>query len=132
MPEICQPLSPDTVHTPFVSYAITQPARAATGEYYDVCASPRGDLLVWFAESGPQSWESMNLGVFGILSFFINLVVFRRKWRVIIRTATGGRFASPTSGVIYRQTVSKLDAQDTVTETARTIEASGVASFASQ
>jgi hypothetical protein len=36
-----------------VSYALSRPARSPTGAYYEVAASPRGDLLLWFSETGP-------------------------------------------------------------------------------
>ena len=110
-----------------MSYVIARPARAPTGEYYDVCASPRGDLLIWFAESGPQTWQSLNVGGLGIISFVINLLVFRRRWKIIVRVANGDRFQSPTSGVLFSRIVSGAEAYPAVDDIVKTIETQGLA-----
>ena len=86
-----------------MSYALSRPAKSPTGAYYEVAASPRGDLLVWFSETGPASWGSADLGIFGIVSFIVNKLVFKGRWRVVVRFAPESRSASPSSGVLWRQ-----------------------------
>ena len=86
-----------------MSYALSRPAKSPTGAYYEVAASPRGDLLVWFSETGPASWGSGDIGILGIFSFIINKVVFKGRWRIVVGFAPESRSASPSSGILWRQ-----------------------------
>ena len=87
--------------TSVVSYALSRPARSPSGNYYEVCASPRGDLLVYFSETGPQTWFSTWLGSMGILSFLINRMRYAGRWQVVVRPAQS-RADIPTSGILWR------------------------------
>ena len=71
--------------------------------YYEVDASPRGDLLLWSSETGPSTWLSGNEGALGILSFLINKIGYKGRWRVVVRRAPESRAASPTGGVLWQQ-----------------------------
>lgn len=95
---------------------------APNGRYYEVAASPRGDLLIWQSETGPASWFTTMIGTLGILSFFVNLLVFKRQWRVVVRESGGHRSESPTSYVLLQRDVPKKQAEATMDELAGAIE----------
>jgi hypothetical protein len=90
-------------HAGGMSWALSRPARSPSGVYYEVDASPRGDLLLWSSETGPSTWASGNEGALGILSFLINKIGYKGRWRVVVRRAPESRSASPTSGLLWRQ-----------------------------
>lgn len=105
-----------------MSYAMSRPAMSPAGVYYEVAASPRGDLLLYESETGPGTWLSGNVGAMGILSFFLNLLVYKRRWRVVVRQSSGDRSESPTSGVLLRREVPKKAVDSTMQELAAAIE----------
>lgn len=88
-----------------MSYVDSRPARSPDGAYYEVAASPRGDLLLYFSETGPQTWLSANVGVLGFLTFVVNRLVFRGRWQVVVRRAPASRSVGPGSGVLLRREV---------------------------
>lgn len=95
---------------------------APTGLYYEVAASPRGDLLIWQSEMGPASWITAIIGVLGIVSFFVNLIVYKRQWRVVVRETGGHRSENPTAYVLMHRDVPKKQAEATMEELAVAIE----------
>jgi hypothetical protein len=105
-----------------VSYALSRPAMAPTGRYYEVAASPRGDLLIWQSETGIASWVTAWIGVFGIVSFFVNLVVYKREWRVVVREFHASRSSDPASNVLLSRDVPKNRAEATMEQLASQIE----------
>jgi hypothetical protein len=109
-------------HPCWVSYALSRPARSPTGAYYEVAASPRGDLLLWFSETGPSTWTSGDVGVLGILSLIVNKTIFKSRWRVIVRYAPESRSSSPTSGTLWHQDVRKRQLDAAMRDLARRIE----------
>jgi hypothetical protein len=95
---------------------------APSGLYYEVAASPRGDLLIWQSETGPASWLTAVIGVLGIVSFFVNLLFYKRQWRVVVRESGGHRSESPTSYILLHRDVPKKQADTTMNELAVAIE----------
>ena len=106
-----------------MSYAITRPARSPAGVYYEVAASPRGDLLLWLSETGPGTWFSGTVGVLGLASLAINKTVFRGRWRTVVRQALESRSATPSAGVLWQQDVRKRDLEGLLGDLVRRIEA---------
>lgn len=105
-----------------MSYALSRPAKAPTGEYYEVAASPRGDLLIWQSETGIASWVTGWIGVLGIISFFVNLFIYKRQWRVVVRETGGHRSENPTAYVLLHRDVPKKQAEATMEALAVAIE----------
>jgi hypothetical protein len=95
---------------------------APSGLYYEVAASPRGDLLIWQSETGVASWVTAWIGVLGIVSYFVNLIVYKRQWRVVVRESGGHRSENPTAYVLFHRDVPKKQAESTMEELARAIE----------
>jgi hypothetical protein len=60
-----------------VAYAYSRPALAPDGTYYEVAAAPRGDLLRYTSETGPQTWTSAMPGLLGLGTFLLNRLIFR-------------------------------------------------------
>ena len=92
------------------------------GLYYEVAASPRGDLLLFESETGPTTWLSTNVGSLGILSFLLNLLVYKRRWRVVVRHTSGGRSESPKAGILLSRDVPKKAVEATMLDWAEAIE----------
>jgi hypothetical protein len=109
-----------------MSYARSQPARSPDGAYYEVAASPRGDLLLYQSETGIGSWFSASVGLLGLAGYLVNLVVFRRRWRVVVRTTMTSRAASPTSGVVFRRDVAKKSVDEMMLEFVTAIESGSI------
>lgn len=95
---------------------------APTGRYYEVAASPRGDLLIWQSETGIASWVTAWIGVLGIVSFFVNLIVYKRQWRVVVRDSHARRSGNPASNVLLSRDVPKKRAEATMEQLASQIE----------
>ena len=95
---------------------------APSGLYYEVAASPRGDLLIWQSETGPASWVTAIIGVLGIVSFFVNLLIYKRPWRVVVRETGGHRSENPTAYILLHRDVPKKQAAATMQELAIAIE----------
>jgi hypothetical protein len=112
-----------------VAYSIRQPARAPDGAYYDVTAVARGDLRRLLPDRGPALYLSANAGVYGIVGFLVNLLIFRRRWRITVRpSGDAGSFVSPTTSR-YREDVTMKRAAERVEEIARIIEQQGPAAL---
>jgi hypothetical protein len=105
-----------------VAYAISRPARAPEGTYYEVAASPRGDLLKYQSETGPQTWFSLLPGFLGFATFLVNRVVFHNMWRVIVRPAPESRLVGPGDGVMLQRDVKQRLVDNTVDDLVRDIE----------
>jgi len=105
-----------------MSYAQSQPARAPNGAYYEVCASPRGDLLLYQSETGPASWLTANIGVLGILGFLVNKIAFGGKWRLVVRQGEWRRSGNPKSGILATRDVRKREVDATVKALVAAIE----------
>ena len=58
----------------------------------------------------------------GILSFFVNLLAFKRRWRVVVRDWSGHRSQNPSSNVLLRRDVPRKHAETTLNDLATDIE----------
>lgn len=106
-----------------MTWALSRPARATTGAYYEVAASPKGDLLLSYPGPGPVSPNDATPGALGFLSMLINTFAFRGRWRVVVRQAFDTRGASPTSGILWRTEVRKSEVERLMTDLVARIEA---------
>src|SRR3954451_3829415 len=106
-----------------MGYALSRPARSSTGVYYEVAASPRGDLLLWYSGAGPASLNNATPGVLGLLSLLVNRIVFKGRWRVVVRQAAEGRDISPTTGILWRKDVRKREVEPLMQALTARIEA---------
>lgn len=75
-----------------MGYALARQARSSTGAYYEVAASPRGDLLLWYPGAGPANLNNATPGVLGLLSLLVNKIAFQGRWRVVVRQASEPRY----------------------------------------
>jgi hypothetical protein len=105
-----------------VSYAVSHLVRAPSGIYYEIAASPRGDLLLFQAEDGIGSWLSTNTGTLGILSFLLNLIIYRRSWRIVVKRAPLSQRESPTRGILMRRDVKRSLVDHTIETLTKGIE----------
>ena len=107
-----------------MSWALTQPARSPDGLYYEVAASPRGDLLLWLSETGPGTFFSGNVGALGIFSLLLNKIFYRGRWQVVVRHSPESRATGPGLGILWRRRdVRKRDVRDVMADLAKQIEA---------
>ena len=107
-----------------MSWALTRPARSPAGVYYEVAASPRGDLLLWLSETGPATWFSGNVGALGIVSLLVNKLFYRGRWQVVVRQSPASRATGPGLGVLWRtRNVRKRAVEDLMAELTQRIEA---------
>ena len=106
-----------------MSWALSQPARSTTGAYYEVAASPRGDALLWYPGTGPPNTNNATPGVLGSVSFFVNKIAFKGRWRVVVRQFAATRDVSPTSGVLWRKDVRKREVDPLMRDLVAKIEA---------
>jgi hypothetical protein len=87
-----------------------------------VAASPRGDILKYESETGPQTWTSLTPGLFGFVTFLVNRLVFRNMWRVIVRPAPESRLVGPGYGVLFHRDVKQRLVGVTMDEVVAQIE----------
>lgn len=59
---------------------------AANGEAFDVVAARQGDIR-WLSAGNPFSVTNALPGILGILTFLLNVVVFRGRWVVVVGPA---------------------------------------------
>src|SRR5437764_13834211 len=106
-----------------MGYALSRPARSSTGVYYEVAASPRGDLLLWYPGAGPANLNNATPGVLGLLSLLVNKIAFQGRWRIVVRQALERRAIGPTTGVLWRKDVRKRELEPLMQELVARIEA---------
>lgn len=106
-----------------MGWALSRPARSASGTYYEVAASPRGDVLLYYPGTGPLAGGNATPGVLGIVSFLVNKVAFKGRWRVVVRQFAETRDISPTTGILWRKDVRKREVEPLMQDLVARIEA---------